>query len=63
MPEHVFINLNLAIVEFCVCRGKGSRDTVTNLPACVYQNHENGLFHRLTAPYLIGISKHTYTPL
>ena len=37
MLEHVFINLNLCCIQrykFRVCRGKGSRDTVTQIYLC-----------------------------
>ena len=37
MLEHVFINLNLCCIQwykFRVCRGKGSRDTVTQIYPC-----------------------------
>ena len=42
MLDHVFINLNLCSIQwykFRVCRGKGSRDTVTQIYPCD-QNHE-----------------------
>ena len=60
MPEHVFINLNLAIVKF---REKGSRGIHVHSHkfTCMHQNHENGFFHRLTAPYLLGChNTHTF---
>ena len=63
--EHVFINLNLCCIQwytFRVCGGKGSRDTVHKFTR-VYQNHKNGLFHRLTAPHLMGMSQYFYTAL
>ena len=63
--EHVFINLNFCCIQwykFHVCRGKGSRDTVTQI-TCVHQNHKNGLFHGLTAPHLMGMSQYFYIPL
>ena len=66
MLEHVFINLNLCCIQwykFRVCRGKGSRDTVTQyLPVCI-KIMKNGLFHGLTAPYLMGMSQYFYIPL
>ena len=46
MLEHIFINLNLCCIQwykFRVCRGEGSRDTVTNLPMCT-KIIKNGLF-------------------
>ena len=45
MLEHVFINFNLCCIQWCkfrVCRGKGSRDTVTR----VHQNHEKWFISR-----------------
>ena len=50
----IFINLNLSCIQwykFCVCRGKGSRDTVRRIKIM-----KNGLFHEFTAPYLMGMS-------
>ena len=50
MLEHIFINLNLCCIQwykFGVCRGKGSRDAVTQFTH-VHQNHEYFTAHKVT---------------
>ena len=55
MLEHVFINLNLCCIEwykFHVCRGKGSRDTITQIYPCASKSWK--------MVYLTGLQLHIW---
>ena len=61
----VFINLNLSCIQwykFRVCRGKSSRDTVTQIYSCD-QNHEKWFISRAHSSISNGMSHYVYIPL
>ena len=65
MLDYVFINLNLCCIQwykFHVCRGKGSRDTVTQIYSCD-QNHEKWFISRAHSSISNGMSHYFYIPL
>ena len=65
MLEHVFINHNFAVyngTSFVSVEGRVQRYSHTHLPVCI-KIMKNGLFHGLTAPYLMGVSQYFYIPL
>ena len=62
MLEHVFINFNLCCIQctsFVSVEGRVDEIQSHKLTR-VHQNHINGLFHGLTAPYLMGMSQYFY---
>ena len=65
MLDYVFINLNLSCIQwykFRVCRGKSSRDTVTQIYSCD-QNHEKWFISRAHSSISNGMSHYVYIPL
>ena len=65
MLDYVLINLNLCCIQwykFRVCRGKGSRDTVTQIYSCD-QNHEKWFISRAHSSISNGMSHYFYIPL
>ena len=65
MLDYVFINLNLCCIQwykFHVCRGKGSRDTVTQIYPCD-QNHEKWFISWAHGSISNGMSHYFYIPL
>ena len=65
MLDYVFINLNLCCIQwykFHVCRGKGLRDTVTQIYSCD-QNHEKWFISQAHSSISNGMSHYFYIPL
>ena len=65
MLDYVFINLNLCCIQwykFHVCRGKGLRDTVTQIYPCD-QNHEKWFISRAHSSISNGMSHYFYISL